>query len=147
MLTETDRLNSLEQELRRDLEAIERVKRMMAFKNNNPPAQRAEESKPSKIVGLFELDGADETMQPEEGVSLRGTIEAIMNADPSLRWTVQKMVQRLKDSGFELKAQKPVFSVGQAMKKLADKGRVRLAVKGVGSAPHVYQGFAKREEQ
>jgi hypothetical protein len=135
MTTEAEKLTALEVELRRDLAAIERVKKMMAFKNGNLGSALTVPKIP--INQPPELQPSD---LPEETLSLRGTIESILNADPSIRWTVQKVVQRLKDMNFDLKAQKPVFSVGQAMKKLADKGRIRLVKKGSGSEPHVYQG-------
>ncbi len=57
------------------------------------------------------------------------------------------MVKHLTDMGFNLKAQKPVFSVGQAMRKLADQGRIKLIRKGSGSEPNIYKGKEKEERQ
>lgn len=143
-------LSVLEQDLRRDLEAVTRVRRLIAFKNGSLTTQKAKAAPEPiniSVADQLHLDDAVDTEIDAPLVSLRGTIESTVNADTSIRWTVQKMVKHLTDMGFNLKAQKPVFSVGQAMRKLADQGRIKLIRKGSGSEPNIYKGKEKEERQ
>jgi len=146
---EAERLSALERELKRDLEAITRVRQLMAFKNGSLSSHKPEPAPaPINVAAADQLDfddGVDEGLDAPS-TSLRGTIESTVNANPTIRWTVQKMLKHLGETGFELRAQKPVFSVGQAMKKLADQKRISLIRKGSGSAPHIYRGKEKEEK-
>lgn len=145
---EAERLSALEQELKRDLEAITRVRQLMAFKNGSLAGHKTEPIQaPISAADRLDFDDGVDVGLDAPSTSLRGTIESTINANPSVRWTVQKMLKHLADGGFELKAQKPVFSVGQAMKKLADQKRISLIRKGSGSAPHIYRGKDKEEKQ
>jgi hypothetical protein len=143
MLSEAQKLTALEQDLRRDLEAIERVKKMMAFKNGSLSAP---DERQIPLMTLEQDIPETANLADIPSTSLRGTIQSIMCADPSVRWTVQKMVAHLASTGFDLKAQKPVFSVGQAMKKLAESNRIKLVRRGSGSEPHIYRGIDRKAE-
>lgn len=138
-------LASLEEETRRDLEAIARVRKMMALRNGpiQPPQTLAE--KPTERPAHFPASPIA-TDNPESIASLRGTIAAEINKQPLVRWTVQKMVSHLASIGYEFKAQKPVFSVGQAMKKLSESDRIKIVRQGSGSAPHIYGGATPKQE-
>ena len=149
MDSEAQKLDALEQELKRDLDAITRVKKMMAFKNGllSSPADDRQMALP---VPADPADNRVITLEADlefvPAASLRGTIEAIINKDADVRWTVQKMLKYLRDINFNLKATKPLFSVGQAMKKLADSKRIRLVYRGTGSEPYIYKGLAPPKE-
>lgn len=130
---EAKRLEALEIELRRDLEAVERVRKMMAFKNGALSSHSTDNS--------AQLEFADEEANLSDApvTSLRSTIEAMINRDQVTRWTVQKVVAELKAMNIGLKAEKPVYSVGQAMKILAGRGKIRLVRRGSGSEPNIYK--------
>src|SRR4051794_29414847 len=104
-------LASLEEEVQKDLEAIARVRRMLEIRNGlahgaKPPPQHViliGDAKPP--VDLKDVEGAPVT-------SLRGKIEHIINSDPALKWTTQRMLAHLQRIGFPLKAKKPIYSIG-----------------------------------
>jgi len=141
MDADAKRLAALEEELRRDLDAIARVKQLMALKNGSlsPP-----DSRQLKLAITRLTDAEDDDEAPIQ--SLRGTVEKIINADPTIRWTTQKVLAHLQNTGFPLKAQKPIYSVGQALQKLAGDGKIRIVRKGVGSQPNIYKGKVVEQE-
>ncbi len=126
-------IGTLKEELRKDLEALERVERLMAAKNGSA-APVSENQLP-----LLQVSEADEFDSEAPASSLRGTIEQIVNGDPSSRWTTQKVLARLKEMKYDLRAKQPIYSVGQTLNVLVKKGRIRLARKGAGSAPNIYK--------
>jgi hypothetical protein len=133
----------LKEELRKDLEAIERVERLMAAKNSPRPAdehQLPPGAEPA-VAGQEPDDSEDFTEAPRD--SLRGTIERIVNTDTTTRWTTQKVLARLKELNFNLRAKKPIYSVGQSLNILATRGRIRVARRGAGSAPNIYKGIER----
>ena len=135
-------IRAFQEELRKDLEALERVERMMAAKSG-PAVSKSDKRSPlfppadSESEAEVESDEYD-TEAPSD--SLRGTIERIVNGDLATRWTTQKVLTRLIEMRYDLRAKKPIYSVGQSFYVLAKKGRIRLVRKGAGSAPNVYRG-------
>ena len=115
MESEAQRLGALEQELRRDLEAIERVKKMMAFKNG--------------AISLS-IEAPITFDEPEETGSLGEPSSRSSIKTRSVRWTVQKVVQRLKDTGFELKAQKPGVLCWSSDEEVGRQGTNPVSEKG-----------------
>jgi hypothetical protein len=145
MDSEAKRIIALKEELRRDLEAIERVERLMAFKNG---ALKAPDERQGVLgIGVVEF-GSDEGEDEDQttATSLKGTIEATINADCGVRWTNQKMLSHLNQVGFKLRAKKPIYSIGQAMQKLSDSGKIRLVRKGAGNQPNIYKGKQKDQQ-
>jgi hypothetical protein len=149
MDSEAKRIIALKEELRRDLEAIERVERLMAFKNGSLAVPDGRQG----VLSISVADGVgvnDESLlqEEEEGAvaSLKGTIDYIINSDLAVRWTNQKMLTRLRADGFKLRAKKPIYSIGQAMQKLADAGSIKLVRKGAGNQPNIYRGKQKDQQ-
>jgi hypothetical protein len=147
MDAETNRkMLALKEELRRDLEAIERVERLMASKNGALGSDNRQRVLPIDLSVPAALGLHDEDEENQEDVpSLKGTIEATVNADLTVRWTNQKMLTHLKKVGFPLRAKKPIYSIGQAMQKLSDAGTIKLVRKGTGNQPNVYKGKAREQ--
>jgi hypothetical protein len=116
----------LEDKLKKDLEAISRVKGLLGLNGTAPHAR------------LNEVE-ADETEAPV--TSLRSTIERIVNGDPYAKWTTAKVLAKLQADKYPLKAQKPIYSVGQSLQKLAESERIRLTRRGVGSSPNIYRAL------
>jgi|ERR1017187_1847308 hypothetical protein len=143
MQPDAEKLIALEAELRRDLDAIERVKRLMAFKNGSlsPPDDRQ-----YRLPVPLPEDLGEDDAEVGPVKSLIGTVEQIMNSDPSVRWTTAKTLARLQHLGFSFKAKRPVFSVGQAIQKLVEKGRIRVVRHGSGNTPNIYKGKAPPNE-
>lgn len=142
MDADVQKLASLEDELRKDLEAIARVRQLIAAKNGALAAKPDDRQYPLLIAGDRASDHVDSTDADDAPVeSLRGKIEQVINSDPTVRWTTQKMLSHLQAIGFPLRARKPIYSVGQAMQKLGDSQKIRLIRRGVGSAPNIYRGL------
>jgi hypothetical protein len=135
---------ALKEELRRDLEAIERVERLMASKNGSSKAP--DERQGVLGIGVVEFGPEEEDEDETIATSLKGTIEATINADCNVRWTNQKMLTHLNQIGFKLRAKKPIYSIGQAMQKLFDSGKIRLVRKGAGNQPNIYKGKQKDQQ-
>ena len=130
---------ALKDELRKDLEALERVERLMAAKNGSLAI--ADERKVVVPISLSVDDSINlEDEDDNPASSLKGTIENIVNADISVRWTNQKMLAHMQQTGFKFRAKKPIYSVGQAMTQLADTGKIRIVRRGVGNQPNIYKG-------
>ena len=77
-------------------------------------------------------------MDDEGGVTLIGRVEEVFEHNLTTRWTVPKMLDHLRQSGFELKAQKPQASVGLIFQKLRKRGSIRIVKRGSGRTPNVY---------
>ena len=138
MDAQAQKLAALEQELRKDLEAVERVRRLMETKSVAAPDDRQ-----LPLPVGFGLELIDETETNDESTgSIIGTIEQLLNADPNVRWTTLKVLNQLKAIGYPLRAAKPIYSVGQSLSKLVKQGKIRLVKKGSGNSPHVYRGKA-----
>lgn len=137
-----EQLASLEEDLRKDLEAISRVKQILALKNGS--LSRPDDRQIRLPIRIQEPDDPLDADDVEEARSdsLVGTIERIINSDLNVRWTTAKMLTRLQSLKFPLKAKKPIYSVGQSMQKLEEKGKIRIVRRGTGSAPNIYRGKA-----
>jgi hypothetical protein len=123
------------EEHKKDLEALARLKRFLPSNGSTPkPPDERQMRLPVNLEVRVEDD-----MEDAPVVTLRGKIEQTVNSDPNLKWTTQKVLAHLRQVGFPLNAKKPIYSVGQSLKILADQGRIRLVRKGLGSAPNIYR--------
>lgn len=81
----------------------------------------------------------------DDTTGLKYTIREVMNQDANVRWTNPKMMSYLQNSGYPLKAKRPIYSIGQATNKLVEKGDIILVRKGAGNEPNVYRGLTEFE--
>ena len=132
-------LAAVEDELREDLEAFARVRRVLASRNGSP-------SSASRIAEAALASNPDD-LDEAPIRSLRGTVEQTVNSSPMTKWTTQKVLFEMQRNGFHFKAEKPIYSVGQALQKLVQKGKIRLVRKGAGSAPNVYRAGTDNESR
>ena len=72
--------------------------------------------------------------------SIIGKVDAVMNADPTKKWTVASMIAYLQHSGFSLAAKKPEATMGLVFTKLRNRGKIRIVRRGSGRNPNVYRG-------
>jgi len=140
---EAKKISAIKEELRKDLEALERVERLMA--KNGVPSLPDERQAVMPLSLVLPDRTEDEDGNDNAVASLKDTIEATVNAEPALRWTTQKVLVRLQQNGFPLRAKKPIYSVGQAMQKLAEAGAIKLVRKGSGNQPNIYKGKPKEQ--
>lgn len=136
-----DQIAAMEQQMmeehRKDMEALARLKRFIPPNGATSGASRSSitVSAPSPVVPLV----------PEEGTPLKHAIRDIANHEPSVRWTNVKMLKYLESIKFELNAQKPIYSIGQATQKLIDRGDLKLVKKGSGNTPNIFRGLTGLE--
>jgi hypothetical protein len=57
------------------------------------------------------------------------------------------MLSHLQKIGYDLKAKRPIYSIGQATGRLAEKGEIVIVRKGSGNEPNVYRGLTLEEQQ
>jgi hypothetical protein len=135
-------LRSMEEDLQKDLEALARVRRILESKNGSLRLNAEAKPPPGQVIFVGNAIRVADVDDPDETpvTSLRGKIEQIINSDPAVKWTTQKVLAHLQRIGFPLKAKKPIYSVGQSLNVLTDQGRIRLVRKGVGSTPNLYRG-------
>lgn len=142
MLEDSQKLDALEEELRRDLEAIVRVRKMMAIKNGALGKPASNENQltliPTTAAFVSGSENAEDMDAP--ATSIRGMIVQTMNASPLTRWTTAKMLAHLQSINFPLEAKKPIYTIGQSMQKLAERGDIRLLKRGLGNRPNIYAG-------
>ena len=126
-------------EHQKDLEALARLKRFLPSNGSTsaPAITNAMPAQPSEPIA---------PLVPEEGTPLKHAIRDIMNNDPTVKWSNGKMLKYLSSNGFELKAKKPIYSIGQATQKLVESGKIKLVKQGFGSSPNSYRGITKLEQ-
>ncbi len=149
MEADAKRLAALEEELRKDLEAITRVRQIMSLKNGSLRLDDRQLKLPiaGKPAKDDAIDSAEEDADDAPITSLRGKIAEVINSDPTVRWTTQRVLAHLQQSGFPLRAEKPIFSVGQSLSALVRKGKIRMVRKGTGSQPNIYKGLNSARNQ
>jgi hypothetical protein len=131
---------SMRDEHRRDLEALERLKRFLPA-NGNAPAQ-------SKTIDAPIVDTNDDALDLPEGPfpqTIIGKVESIMLADTAKRWTVPAMLQELRRTNFRLEAKTPASTLGLVFAKLRKRGRIRIVKRGSGRTPNVFRGVESQE--
>jgi hypothetical protein len=141
MHLDEEQLKNLKADLRRDLDAIERVEKLMAFKNGSlsPPVDERQYSLPVAVP----MPAGSDDIEEAPARSLIDTIDYLLNSDISVRWTTGRVLAHLEKVGNPSKAANPIYSVGQAMQKLVDRGRLKVIRRGAGSAPNIYRGVGE----
>ena len=144
MVLDEKQLIALEEQARLDLDAIQRIRGMMARQNGTKPhAQQPSDAPPPGDVDDFEDDSGEG--DTKETTTLIGTIAKTINADPGKKWTTAKVLAHLQSTGYPLKAAKPLYSVGQSLGKLVEQGKIRILRRGLGSKPNIYGAGAQTD--
>ena len=121
----------MEEEHRQDREALARL---MRFIPENGDVPTVGHNTPSAPVS-----------------SVLGRLESILHDRDNRTWTAQQLKTELLSQGFDLKAKNPIATIGVALKKLADRGKLTVVSRGSGREPNVYQWrtvkFAVVEEE
>ena len=71
--------------------------------------------------------------------SMLGRLERVLWKGSNRTWTIQQAKHVMELEGYRFLAQEPIASLGVAMKKLVDRGKVSVIMRGSGRAPNVYQ--------
>ena len=117
----------MEDEHRKDREALSRLKRFLDTNSNgNGPT----------VTAVPDDDPSDSAQYPD---TIIGKISAVMQADPTYRWTVPAMHNHLRSIKYPLLAQKPEATIGITIKKLQKRKKIMLVRQGAGRRPNVYR--------
>jgi hypothetical protein len=126
---------SMLEEHRKDLEALERLKRFL-------PQSNAAVSKPK---GVPEDLGPQADLESLSEDTIIGKVEQVMTSDTARRWTVPLMFAELRRQNFPLAAQKPERTLGLILRKLADRKVIKIVKRGSGRSPNVYKAVVQEQ--
>jgi hypothetical protein len=115
------------EEHRRDLEALERLKRFV-------PDAAPKGSGSHKTHSVVEEEG-----DSGADASLRDKVAEVLSAEPVKCWTAQKVLDRLIELNFPLGSKKPKNGVSVALGVWVKRGKAHIYRKGSGRRPHVYR--------
>jgi hypothetical protein len=125
---------SLLEEHRKDLEALERLKRFL-------PKSGAVD------VKATEPESGEDDAGPSAGDTIIGKVQEVVFSDYSRRWTVPVVMAELRRQNFPMTAKKPDRTVGLILSKLYARGVLRLVRRGSGRIPNVYRTVAQAPAQ
>jgi len=120
----------MEEEHRLDLEALERVMRFLPQNNGFhaiPPAVTNSSDDPN--LPLLEQSQA----------TIIDNIEKIFRERSTRTWTGPQILKELSALGCEPNGKNPMATIGVAIKKLHDRGKISLVRSGSGRQPHIYE--------
>lgn len=129
---------AMEDEHRRDREALERLKRFLKNGSNGG----AKEARTAFAMASASADDDEGSSQ-----TIIGKVEEVIFADPEKRWTVPGMVSHLANSGFKFAAKKPDATMGLVFHKLQRRGKVRIVRRGAGRTPNVYRANIQQPKE
>ena len=116
---------SLKADYEKNLEAIERVERLLAERQSTPAS--------AKVRPGAANDGV------EDAATLKATVEAAIRDYGNGKWNVNDILARLKSAGYEIQAKDPYKSLHSTIWKLEKDGVVRVVIRGKGRQPNTYQ--------
>jgi hypothetical protein len=138
---------AMEEEHRRDREALQRLKRFLPFSGNGSGSR----------VPTFVIDHTNEATESEvldfvdaqeEQQTIIDKVEQIMQADTHKKWSVPLMIAHLKSINFTLQAKKPEATMGLVFGKLAKKRKTIVRVRrGSGRTPNLYRGVPREHQE
>lgn len=137
---------AMEEEHRRDREALQRLKRFLPLNGNGSGSHvstfvidRTNEAQESEVLDF--VDGA-------EPQTIIDTVEQIMQADPHKKWSVPLMVGYLKNINFPLEAKKPEATMGLVFAKLMKKRKTIVRVRrGSGRMPNLFRAIPREHQE
>lgn len=71
--------------------------------------------------------------------SMLGMMERILWQHAHRTWTIQQVKSEMESRGYVFMAEDPIASMGVAMKKLVDRDKVTVVMRGSGRTPNIYQ--------
>ena len=141
---------AMAEEHRLDREALRRLKRFLPVSSNNDghaplTLHRSEQSEAEDRRSLEELIADAEEDAPR---TIIDTVEQVMLANTSQKWSVPSMIAHLKSAGFKLQAKKPEATMGLVFQKLAKKRKTIVRVRrGSGRTPNLYRAIPREHQE
>ena len=139
---------AMEEEHRRDREALQRLKRFLPLNGNGSGSHvstfvidRTNEATESEVLDFVDAAG-------NEPQTIIDTVEQIMHSDPHKKWSVPLMVAYLKNIKFPLEAKKPEATMGLVFAKLMKKRKTIVRVRrGSGRTPNLFRGIPREHQE
>jgi hypothetical protein len=119
----------LKSEYEKNLEAIERVEKLLAV-TSDPQVQQHQ-----PVIA----EVADVQAPAPTAPTLSGEVENWFRWFPDQTWTVKRLVEKMRERAFEFTSEDPHKSVHTAVWRLEKNGVIRTVVRGVGRRPSTYQ--------
>jgi hypothetical protein len=129
---------AMEEEHRRDLEALERLKRFMPA-NASRTVSATALMPPAANSGQSREDDARDLEHSDSSGSIIAAIERVFREHPERAWDGPRILNELKRMGDAPKAVNPMTTISVSLKKLSDRSVIRLVRPGSGRTPHLYQ--------
>jgi len=127
---------TLDAEHQKDLEAIDRVLKLLAERRITASRPL---SAPSEVIAPVVADGEQST--------LIDAVRRVFEDNPKDRWLVSTVEEQLRKHGFQFDAVKPRNSLHTALNRLQERGVVRVVKRGRGRKPSVYASVLPQEHQ
>jgi hypothetical protein len=124
---------SMQEEHRKDREALARLKRFLN-PNGNAPLSATE----------TDDDESDSSQYPQ---TIIATMERIMRSDPTRKWTVPTMLSHLRSEKVPFGGKTPDATLGYNFRKLVTRGKVRRVRPGAGRSPSVYRWNSQSDKK
>lgn len=124
---------AMEDEHRKDREALQRLKRFLPNGNTTPV-----ESAP---VATFEESDLQASQPP---LTVSEKVTSLMQADYTVSWDSAKLIQSLRAEGYIPKAKKPRGTVNRILRVLKSRGVIRLVRRGKGVSSSLYRAVEKQ---
>jgi hypothetical protein len=134
--------SAMREEHRKDLEALQRLKRFLPANSAAPTQQPPVDAK--------HADTNDDSHDPTVdslAQTIIGKVESIMLADTNKRWTVASMLEELRRLNFPLVSKTPTSTLGLVFAKLHKRGIIRLVRRGSGRTPNVFRGVQSQSQE
>jgi hypothetical protein len=131
--------DQIESEHQKDIEALERLMRFL------PRVEMPESTNDQPAALTIEKAAIIVATDPNAGLldngarSVLGGLELVLSQNHDRTWTGQQLKKELEAKGYELLAKNPMATIGVALKKLVDRGKIKVVRLGSGREPHIYQ--------
>jgi len=149
-----DQITALEramaEEHKRDIEALERLKRFIKPSSNGHKPDmslhdRVKAAANTEARTQLALSNGEDDVSGEQPSTIIGKVVELLNRDVAKGWTVSGVVAQMKAEGFQLNAKKPDATVGLVFQKLVKREIARITHRGAGRDPHVYKAVPKED--
>jgi hypothetical protein len=122
----------------RDLEAIERVERLIAA-GAEITAESAQHLLATATAAPVIMNGEIVPDDSESQPTLIDAVERAFKTFPSVSLNVSSLETHLRKTGFVLAAKQPKSSINTAVSRLAERGIIRIVRRGTGRKASTYR--------
>ena len=129
---------AMEEEHRRDREALERLKRFLHPGKNGNSVHAATAAKSAS--------GKDDA-ETAAVYTIISRVAEIMTANPSRKWSGPQMLDEVRSAGSPVSAQRPLSTINRVFRKLVKRRVIRRVRTGKGTTPHLYRAIRPTQSQ